>query len=103
MKKLFCSQPKLLICIELKLAEILGVCGIIGILYLIGYSVVGLKFFSHMNLWYEMIITGLLCLVALFMLFSLCVGIYQVIKANWAWAERISKNRFGLSERTTSS
>ncbi len=93
MKKLFCSQSRLLICIELKLAEILGVCVILGIFYLIGYSVVGLKFFSHMNLWYEMIISGLMCFLVLFLLFLIWIGIYSAIKANWAWAERISKNR----------
>lgn len=96
-KNLFCSQPKLLICIELKIAEILGVCGIVGILYLIGYFVVGLKFFSYMNLWYEMIITGLICLIALAILFAIlfaiCGGIYEVIKANWNWADRLSKKR----------
>ncbi len=92
MKKLFCRQPKLLIVIELKLAEILGVCAIPTILYGMGIIVDPIIFweFRETSL-IRTVFSGYIgCLViALFVL--LCFGIYHAIKANWAWASRLSK------------
>jgi hypothetical protein len=88
MKKLFCSQPKLLIVIELKLAEILGVCGIVAILYGFGCImtyVLGID--RAMTNPVVMICKGVIFVGGLFVLF----GIYHAIKANWAWAGRIAK------------
>ena len=93
MKKLFYRQPKLLICIELKLAEILGVCGIVVIMYGMGYFVTRIMgVAAHMDLWYEIIAMGFLPLSMLLGIFMLSIGIYEIIKANWAWAERL-KNK----------
>ena len=94
MKKLFCSQPTLLICIELKLAEILGVCGIVGILYGFGLCIDSI-FFSRIHEWYIIVLKGLWLLCVIGFGFGvgywIAFGIYHAIKANWAWAERISK------------
>ena len=91
MRKLFCRQPKLLICIELKLAEILGVCGILGIFYGFGILVDPLIFpgFDPQlgRLWFS----GFIGCVIIAVIFLICCGIYHAIKANWQWAERISK------------
>ncbi|HDY67624.1 MAG TPA: hypothetical protein ENH85_07525 [Candidatus Scalindua sp.] len=90
MKKLFCSQPKLLICIELKLAEILGVCGIVGILY--GFGIIfNPIFFPYRNTTPSIFFSGFIVIWCMAILFMIGVGIYHAIKANWAWADRLSK------------
>ena len=94
MKKLFCRQPKLLIVIELKLAEILGVCGIVGILYGIDLFLTP-TVFPMTKEWYWLITKGIGYLATGVVGFSIGYGmsfiIHQLIVANWAWAERLKK------------
>lgn len=85
-------MKKILIFIGLKLAEALGICGIVGILYGMGYFVTRVMgWATHMDLWYETIVMGVIPLLMLFGIFAVGFLIYEVIKANWAWADRISK------------
>ena len=92
MKKLFCRQPKLLICIELKLAEILGVCGIVGIICGIEAILVYLKVFHNVDKFNDWVGCWFLTLIVMGFTFAIGCGIYHAIKANWAWAERL-KNK----------
>ncbi len=83
---------KLLIFIGLKLAEILGVCGCIGILYGLGLVmtyVIGFK--PEDTRWGHILAKGFISLGGLFLIFIISLGIYHAIKANWAWATRLSK------------
>lgn len=83
-------MKKILIFIGLKIMEILGVCGITAIAYGIGcFSTRVLGFATHMDLWYEIVIMGFVCLFILFAGFLICMGIWQALKANWKWADKI--------------
>ncbi len=92
MKKLFCSQPKLLICIELKIAEALGVCGVFAILYGIGLAInpIFMELEDHAP-WWVMTLQGGLVAIAPILLFIFFKAIYDIIKANWAWAGKIKR------------
>ncbi len=88
---------KILIFIGLKIAEILGVCGIVGILYGIGLFAIYLNIpLTHKN-WVEIALIGFVCVFGLPAIILLPYGIghiiYDVIKANWAWADRITKKK----------
>ncbi|KKM07771.1 hypothetical protein LCGC14_1730530 [marine sediment metagenome] len=91
MKKLFCRQPKLLIVIELKLAEILGVCVIVGILYGSGLALNSV-WYRGIDTKLEIFTKGILVYLCISVLYLISFGIYHAIKANWAWAERL-KNK----------
>ncbi|KKM60013.1 hypothetical protein LCGC14_1546090 [marine sediment metagenome] len=83
---------KILIFIGLKLAEILGVCGIVGILYGIGIITDPIIFwdFEETSL-VRTLSAGFIGIVIIIGLSLTAFGIYCVIKANWAWAERLRK------------
>lgn len=86
---------KILIFTGLKLAEIMGVCGIVGILYGMGWfitNVIGYDPKGSNIAW--LIFKGFyLGLIPLFLIFAIGIGIYHVIKANWTWADRISRKK----------
>ena len=83
---------KILIFIGLKLAEILGVCGIVGILYGIGCLITCvIGFDPEMNHWAILILKGFISLSLLIGIVFIVYSIYEAIKANWAWAERLRK------------
>ncbi|KKL83324.1 hypothetical protein LCGC14_1975940 [marine sediment metagenome] len=95
MKKLFCSQPKLLICIELKLAEILGVCGFAGIAYGLGWFITNIIGFSPKDSNVALLIVKGFCVGGggLALIYLTGFGIYCAIKANWQWADRIKRGK----------
>ena len=85
-------MERILIFVGLKIAEILGICGIVGILYGIGYfNVRVMGWFDDMELWFELVLVGVLVLAILFLIFMLGTGIYCAIMANWEWASKLSK------------
>lgn len=84
---------KILIFIGLKIAEILGVCGIVGILYGIGWLLTYQLGIDPDMTGGWLCFKGFFCLAFLVIIFVIGFGIYCAIKANWAWADRLSKKR----------
>ncbi len=80
-------MKRILIFIGLKIVEILGVCGIVGIAYYIGqyYLYLGLEEGE------ELFLPTFLGLASMVVSLVIGMGIYAGIKANWSWAGGLTK------------
>jgi hypothetical protein len=84
-------MKKILIFIGLKLAEILGVCGIAATLYGLGMFTDSFLFPGfHISI-LRTFFSGFIGLIAIVVIIGICLCIYHAIKANWNWADRIAK------------
>ena len=79
-------MKRILIFIGLKIAEILSVCGIIGIMYGIGYFILNIT--EKTVVWYEALAIGFMVVLIGAVLYLI---LSEAIKANWKWAGRLSK------------
>ena len=79
----------ILYCIGLKIAEIVAICGILYVAYLIGGFI---TYLSGMSVALEPIWLGhtLIGIIILFISIAISVGIYNGIRLNWKWAEKLA-------------
>lgn len=90
-------MKKILIFIGLKVAEVLGFCGCVGILYGIGSFAIymGLHFDDETKYagWAYPILVGVILGTGVLALFAIGIPVHHFVKTNWNWADRINRRK----------
>lgn len=84
---------KILIFIGLKIVEILALCVGVGILYGLGIFVDPIIFPNFYISTMRIFFAGFVGICIIAVIFLIALAIYYAIKANWDWADSISKGK----------